>query len=71
MTDKHPPETDPMTVDVLDDEVVITGPDGVGVSITSEAAAESARRLSAAAARINRGEGHVHNGTEDEPETKS
>lgn len=67
MTEKHAPESDPMTVDVLDDEVVITGPDGVGVSLTSESAAESGRRLSAAAKPIRSGEGHLFNGTEDEP----
>ena len=55
-----------MTVDVLDDQVVITGPDGVGVSITPESAAESGRRLIEAAAVIKKGQGHLFNGTEDE-----
>lgn len=65
MTDKHPPESDPMTVDVLDDEVAITGPDGLGISLTPESAAESGRRLIEAARRVQAGKGHVFNGTED------
>jgi hypothetical protein len=56
-----------MTVDVLDDQVVITGPDGLGVSLTPDSAAESGRRLLDAAARIINGQGHIFNGTEDEP----
>lgn len=43
------PFRDPMTVRVVDGEVVILGPDAIAVSITAEAAEESARRLTAAA----------------------
>ncbi len=39
----------PMTVKVVDGEVAIIGPDGVAVSLTPEAAEESARRLAEAA----------------------
>lgn len=66
MNKSHPPETEPMTVDVLNDEVAISGPDGVGVSLTAPAAAESGRRLQKAAEMIEKGEGHLFNGTEDE-----
>jgi hypothetical protein len=33
---------------LVDGEIVVLGPDGVAVSLTREAAAETARRLSAA-----------------------
>ena len=42
--------SEPMTVTVVDGEVVVLGPDAVSVSLTPDAAEESARRLSAAAA---------------------
>ncbi|HEY8571966.1 hypothetical protein [Phenylobacterium sp.] len=40
---------EPMTVSVIEGEVVILGPDAVSVALTPEAAEESARRLIAAA----------------------
>jgi len=54
-----------MTVDVLANEVAITGPDGVAVSLTGEAAEESSRRLAKAARTIAEGRGDRRNGTED------
>jgi hypothetical protein len=39
----------PMTVHVVDGEVVALGPDGVSVSLTPQAAEESGRRLLEAA----------------------
>lgn len=54
MTHEKPTEVDPMTVEVVQNEVVITGPDAIGVSITGPAAKESARRLNEAADRITR-----------------
>jgi|GEM_PF-6146557 len=42
------PLTDPMTVHVVEGEIVVLGPNGVAVSLTIEAAAESGRRLTAA-----------------------
>jgi hypothetical protein len=39
-----------MTVRAIDGEVVITGPDAVAVSLTPDAADESARRLAQVAA---------------------
>jgi len=39
-----------MTVQSIDGEVVITGPDAIAAALTPEAADESARRLTAAAA---------------------
>lgn len=47
--------SEPMTVRAIDGEVVITGPDAVAVSLTPEAAEESARRLSRAAAEARGG----------------
>jgi hypothetical protein len=41
--------SEPMTVSVVDGEVVVLGPDAVSVSLTPDAAEESARRLKAAA----------------------
>jgi hypothetical protein len=41
--------SEPMTVRVVDGEVVVLGPDAVSVSLTPDAAEESARRLEAAA----------------------
>lgn len=52
MTHEKPTEVDPMTVEVVEGEVVITGPDAIGVSITGPAAKESARRLDEAADHI-------------------
>ena len=40
---------EPFDVDVLDGEVVILGPGSAGIALTAAAAAESARRLAAAA----------------------
>jgi hypothetical protein len=42
--------TEPMTVQSVDGEVVVLGPDACAVALTPEAAEESARRLDAAAA---------------------
>ena len=42
--------SEPMTVQSIDGEVVITGPDAIAAALTPEAADESARRLTAAAA---------------------
>jgi len=44
------PYTQPMNVKEVEGEVVVLGPDGVAVSLTAEAAEESARRLLEAAA---------------------
>lgn len=43
------PFDEAMTVQSVEGEVVILGPDSVAVSLTPEAAEESARRLAAAA----------------------
>lgn len=43
------PYSEPMTVHAVEGEVVVLGPDGVAVSLTPEAAEESANRLNAAA----------------------
>lgn len=40
-----PAETQPFDVKVVEGEVVITGPDGVALSMTPDAAAQSGRRL--------------------------
>lgn len=48
--------SEPMTVRVVDHDVVIIGPDSIGVSLTPEAAEESARRLLEAAGRARVGE---------------
>ncbi|WP_165842746.1 hypothetical protein [Phenylobacterium deserti] len=42
--------SEPMTVQVVENEVVVLGPDGVGLSLTPAAAEESGRRLIQAAA---------------------
>lgn len=39
----------PLEVSLVDDEVAITGPDGVAISLTREAAITSAKRLLQAA----------------------
>ncbi len=39
------PFSEPMEVHAIDGEVVVLGPDGVGLSLTVAAAEESARRL--------------------------
>lgn len=39
------PFSEPMTVRAVDGEVVVLGPDSVGVSLTPDSAEESARRL--------------------------
>ena len=41
---------EPMTVQVVEGEVVVLGPDGIGASLTPAAARESGRRLIEAAA---------------------
>jgi hypothetical protein len=46
--------SEPMTVQPIDGEVVIIGPDAVAVALTPDAAEESARRLGAAAAEARR-----------------
>jgi hypothetical protein len=51
----RPAFDEPMTVRVVDGEIVILGPDAVGVSLTPEAAAESGRRLMAAAEAARQG----------------
>lgn len=43
------PHADPMTAQAIDGEVVVLGPNAVGVSMTPDAAEESARRLTEAA----------------------
>ena len=48
--------SEPMTVQVIEDEVVILGPDTVAVSLTPDAAEESARRLTAAAGQARAGQ---------------
>lgn len=45
----------PMTVEVVDHDVVVLGPDAVAVSLTPAAAEESGRRLIAAAALARAG----------------
>jgi hypothetical protein len=51
-----------MTVTVVEGDVVILGPDAIGVSLTPEAAEESGRRLQQAAtqARLPQEEGSEH-----------
>ncbi len=44
----------PTNVSVVRGEVVLDGPDGVGLSMTAEAAAETGKRLSEAAERVMR-----------------
>lgn len=48
------PYSEPMTVHVVEGEVVVLGPDGVAVSLTPEAAEESANRLNTAASEARR-----------------
>jgi hypothetical protein len=48
-----PPFDVPMEVQVVDGEVVLTGPDGLNGSFTARAAAESAVRLMEAAGRAS------------------
>ena len=43
---------EPLRVGVVDDEIVVTGPGGVGVALTPEAAAATAQRLDAAARQV-------------------
>lgn len=43
------PFSEPMTAQPVDGEVVVLGPDSVGVALTPDAAEESARRLVEAA----------------------
>jgi hypothetical protein len=47
--------SEPMTVRVVDGEVVVLGPDAVAVSLTPDAAEESGRRLVEAAGEARRG----------------
>jgi hypothetical protein len=49
-----------MTVEVVEGEVVILGPDAVSVSLTPSAAEESARRLLEAADRARNNPGLVY-----------
>jgi len=48
--------SEPMTVEVIEDEVVVLGPNGVAVSLTPDAAEESARRLRDAAGQARGGQ---------------
>lgn len=48
------PYSEPMTVHAVEGEVVVLGPDGVAVSLTPEAAEESAHRLNTAASEARR-----------------
>lgn len=64
MTNK-PVEMDPMTVSVVEDDVVVLGPGPVGLSMTGKAARESARRLREAARAVSGG------GEDAEPERGS
>jgi hypothetical protein len=48
------PFSDAMTTQAIDGEVVVLGPDGVALSMTPEAAEESARRLASAAEEARR-----------------
>ncbi len=43
--------TEPSEVDAEQGDVIVEGPDGVAVTLTPDAAEETARRLSAAAAK--------------------
>lgn len=52
MSTLRPAFKEPMTVMVVDGEIVVLGPDAVAVSITPEAAEESGRRLMAAAETV-------------------
>jgi hypothetical protein len=45
----HKAYNDPSRVDAVDGEVTVNGPDGVGVSLTPDAAEETSRRLKAKA----------------------
>lgn len=45
------PEDEPSEVDAEDGEVIVDGPDGVAVSMTPEAAAETSDRLFTGAAK--------------------
>lgn len=45
------PYSEPMTVQPIDGEVVVLGPNAIGVALTPDAAEESARRLAEAARR--------------------
>ncbi len=47
----------PTTVTHVDGEVVLDGPDGIGLSMTPSAADESAKRLRRGAAEARRGVG--------------
>jgi hypothetical protein len=49
----------PLEIEIIEGEVVITGPDGLCASLTSEAARESARRLAEALDRITRDAGRA------------
>jgi hypothetical protein len=51
-----------MTVHVVEDEVVITGPSAIAVSFTPDAAEESARRLAAAAQQARASDGQSREG---------
>lgn len=53
MDESKRPFSEPMTAQPVEGEVVVLGPDSVGVALTPEAAEESARRL-AEAARLAR-----------------
>lgn len=65
-------ENEPMEVQVVQDDVVILGPDGIGASLSAPAALESARRLGNAARVVAAGHGDVRNDTEDDaPEDES
>ncbi|MGA0607587.1 hypothetical protein ACO2Q0_16470 [Phenylobacterium sp. VNQ135] len=48
------PLTEAMNAQAVEGEVVVLGPESIAVSLTPEAAEESARRLAAAAAEARR-----------------
>jgi hypothetical protein len=56
-----------MTVEVIDGEVVILGPDGMAASLTPDSAEESSRRLADAARRAREPRSFID---EDEDETE-
>ncbi|MCR5874762.1 hypothetical protein LRS10_11645 [Phenylobacterium sp. J426] len=54
MNELRVPFSEAMTAHAVEGEVVVLGPDSVAVALTPEAAEESARRLTTAAAEARR-----------------